>query len=108
MSIGRAESRGLALMAAGLAAAAVAKRTMRRRSAYDFSGKSIVITGGSRVLGLVLARQLAGEGARLTLIARDQSELRRAADDLRDGQPSADVLIVPADVRERDDVERVV
>jgi NAD(P)-dependent dehydrogenase (short-subunit alcohol dehydrogenase family) len=29
-----------------------------------------LITGGSRGLGLVLARQLAAEGARLTLLAR--------------------------------------
>jgi NAD(P)-dependent dehydrogenase (short-subunit alcohol dehydrogenase family) len=81
---------------------------MRRRATYHFGGKSVVITGGSRGLGLVLARQLAAEGARLTLIARDESELRRAADDLRDGQPAADVLIVPADVRKRDEVDRVV
>jgi short-subunit dehydrogenase len=108
MSIGRAKSGGLALVAVGLAAVAVATRTRRKRIAYDFGGKSVVITGGSRGLGLVLARQLAAEGARLTLIARDESELRRAVDDLRDRQPSADVLIVPADVRERADVERAV
>ena len=60
--------------------------------------KGDVITGGSRGLGLVLARQLAAEGARITLIARDENELRRAADDIRDRHPSADVLIVPADV----------
>jgi short-subunit dehydrogenase len=67
-----------------------------------------VITGGSRGLGLVLARQLAAEGARITLIARDESELRRAADDILRRQATADVLISPADVRERDDVERAI
>jgi len=98
----------LAFVAAGVAAAAIATRTMWRRSAYNFNGKSVLITGGSRGLGLVLARQLAAEGARLTLIARDESELRRAADDLRERQPSAGVLIVPADVREREEVELAV
>jgi short-subunit dehydrogenase len=107
MWIGRVKSRGLVLVAAGLAGA-IATRTMRRRSAYDFSGKSVVVTGGSRGLGLVLARQLAAEGARLTLIARDASELRRAADDLRARQPSTEVLIVPADVRESEEVGRAV
>jgi NAD(P)-dependent dehydrogenase (short-subunit alcohol dehydrogenase family) len=107
MGIGRAESRGLALVAAGLAALA-AFRATRTRRAYDFSGKSVVITGGSRGLGLVLARQLAVEGARITLIARDKSELGKAAENIRARHTSAEVLIVPADVRERADIERAV
>ena len=105
MGIGNA--RGLALVAAGLATA-IAVRAMRTRRAFDFGGKSVVITGGSRGLGLVLARQLAAEGARITLIARDEHELQRAADDIHARQPSAEVLVVPADVGEREDVERAV
>ena len=107
MRIGRSESLGLMLVAAGLAAG-VGLRATRTRRAYSFNGKSVVITGGSRGLGLVLARQLAADGARITLIARDESELRRAADDIHDREPSADVLILPADVREREDVGRAV
>ena len=71
----KSESMGLALVAASLATAIVV-RAKRCRRPYDFSGKSVVITGGSRGLGLVLARQLAAEGARITLIARDENELR--------------------------------
>jgi NAD(P)-dependent dehydrogenase (short-subunit alcohol dehydrogenase family) len=107
MRIGRSESLGLTLVAAGLAAA-IGLRATRTRRAYSFNGKSVVITGGSRGLGLVLARQLAADGARITLIARDESELQRAADDIHDRQRSADVLVVRADVREREDVERAV
>lgn len=107
MKTGRARSTGLALIAAGLAAA-VAVRAKRIQRAYTFSGKSVVITGGSRGLGLVLARQLASEGARITLIARNEQELRRAADDIHSRQPAADVLIVPADVGEREDVKRAI
>ncbi|MBA3385845.1 MAG: SDR family NAD(P)-dependent oxidoreductase, partial [Chthoniobacterales bacterium] len=47
-----------------------------------FEGKVVVITGGSRGLGLVLARQLCAEGARVVLLARDQAELQRAHDEL--------------------------
>jgi NAD(P)-dependent dehydrogenase (short-subunit alcohol dehydrogenase family) len=101
----QADTRALVLTAAALAAAMV-WRMSRRRPAYDFCRKSVVITGGSRGLGLVLARQLAGEGARLTLIARDEKELQRAADNIHDRQPQADILIVPADIRVRDDAER--
>jgi len=80
----------------------------RRRNAYDFVAKSVVITGGSRGLGLVMARELADEGARLTLIARDEQELARAAEDIRSRQPFADVLTVVGDLRNRQDTERAV
>ena len=76
----------------------------RRRTAFDFRGKSVLITGGSRGLGLVLARELAAEGARLTLMARDREELDRAADDLVE----TEVLTIPADVQRREDVEHAV
>jgi NAD(P)-dependent dehydrogenase (short-subunit alcohol dehydrogenase family) len=84
----------------------MAARAWRRRDPYEFSGKSVVITGGSRGLGLVMARELADEGARVTLIARDEQELARAADDILSRQPFADVLTVVADVRRRFDTER--
>lgn len=93
--------------AAGVGALALAQ-AWRRRQAYDFRGKSVVITGGSRGLGLVIARELAGEGARLTLIARDEGELARAAEDLRRGHPSVEVLTLAADIRRRFDVDRAI
>jgi NAD(P)-dependent dehydrogenase (short-subunit alcohol dehydrogenase family) len=50
---------------------------------FDFAGKSVVVTGGSRGLGLVMARQLADEGARLAICSRHEGQLRRAAHELR-------------------------
>lgn len=79
-----------------------------RRDDYDFSGKSVVITGGSRGLGLVMARELAGSGAKLTLTARDDEELQRAAEDVRTREPFAEVLTAVADVRKRYEAERAV
>jgi NAD(P)-dependent dehydrogenase (short-subunit alcohol dehydrogenase family) len=79
-----------------------------RRDDYDFSGKSVVITGGSRGLGLVMARELAAAGAKLTLTARDEEELRRAAEDIRTREPFAEVLIAASDVRKRYEAERAV
>jgi short-subunit dehydrogenase len=52
------------------------------RDSYSFEGKAILITG-ARGLALILARMLAEEGARLTLVARNPAELQRAADELR-------------------------
>jgi NAD(P)-dependent dehydrogenase (short-subunit alcohol dehydrogenase family) len=71
------------MMALGAAAYAVA-RSLRQRRAIDFAGRTVVIFGGSRGLGLVLARQFAAEGASLVLVARDSAELDRAAADLRE------------------------
>lgn len=53
-----------------------------------------------------MARELAGAGARLTLVARDADALARAADDIRALHPSAQVLTVAADVRRLEDAER--
>ncbi len=78
--------------------AAMAGRAWQRRAPLDFAGKVVLITGGSRGLGLVLARQLAAEGARLALVARTERELEAAATALR--AQGADVLAFSADLRE--------
>ncbi len=74
-----------------------------RRGRYDFAGKVVVITGGSRGLGLVMARRFAAEGAKLALLARGTAELHRAADELHAG--GADVFAVTCDVTRQSLVE---
>jgi NAD(P)-dependent dehydrogenase (short-subunit alcohol dehydrogenase family) len=88
----------LALAAVGGIGALAAARALGRDN-YDFRGKSVLITGGSRGLGLVLARELAAEGARLTIVARDRAELERAKTDLQ--ARGAEVLAFPTDVRDQ-------
>ena len=48
-----------------------------RTARYSLHDKVALITGGSRGLGLVLARQICAEGGKVALIARDADELRR-------------------------------
>ena len=98
------------MLAVGAVGAGVfaAAQMWRRREPYDFAGKSVVITGGSRGLGLVMARQIADEGARLTLVARDQEELTRAMQDIEARQPFAEVAPVTADIRSRYQAERAI
>jgi NAD(P)-dependent dehydrogenase (short-subunit alcohol dehydrogenase family) len=96
-----------ASVAAGVAAAMVMSRAMRGRRRIDFAGRHVVITGGSRGLGLVLARQLAAEGARLCLLARDSAELERAQHELRSGW-AADVMVIRCDVRRHADVRAAI
>jgi NAD(P)-dependent dehydrogenase (short-subunit alcohol dehydrogenase family) len=81
-------------------------RGLRSSRRIDFHGRSVVITGGSRGLGLLIARQLAAEGARLTLAARDQAELDRAREEL--AAQGADVTAVVCDVGIREDAERLI
>ena len=69
---------------------------------YDLKNKTVLITGGSRGLGLVMAREFAREGARLALCARDEEELERARIDLE--RLGADVMVVPCDIRNRQEV----
>jgi NAD(P)-dependent dehydrogenase (short-subunit alcohol dehydrogenase family) len=88
--------------------ALLAARTWQRRDTFSFEGKSVLITGGSRGLGLVMAREFAHEGARLMLVARDEDELERAVQDVRTRYPGAEVTAVTADVRRRYDAERAV
>lgn len=83
---------------AGLAAACYVARKR-----YDFTGKTVVITGGSRGLGLIIARRLAGEGANLVLLARNPEQLRNA--ELELSGRGARVLALRCDIRKRDQVE---
>ena len=92
----------------GIAAAAVmmAFRQRRRKNrATSFSGKVALITGGSRGLGLELARRLANEEAKVAICARDLDELERAKADLE--ARGADVLILPIDVTDPGHAEEI-
>jgi NAD(P)-dependent dehydrogenase (short-subunit alcohol dehydrogenase family) len=53
-----------------------------RTACYTMRDKIVVITGGSRGLGLVLARYVCARGGNVALIARDPEELARAKTDL--------------------------
>src|SRR5688500_20407766 len=97
----RREEKFLIVLLTGVGAALAAGRIARVRRAIDFGGRVVVISGGSRGLGLVMARQLAREGARLCLLARDARELDRARALILAETPSADVMTVPCDVRRR-------
>ena len=90
---------GLVAVAAG---ACVVKSLLSRSSEYDFKNKVVLITGGSRGLGLVLAREFAAEGARLVICARDEDELERARLDLE--SRGGEVMTHRCDVTARTEV----
>lgn len=79
---------------------------IRKHTLSSFKDQSVVITGASRGLGLVLAQQFADEGARLTLLARDPGELAKAEMVLT--ERGADVLTIPCDVRHQAEVDQAI
>jgi len=93
-------------LVAGIAGLALAGTLLKRRSRFDLEGKVVLITGGSRGLGLVLARQFADEKARVVICARDQIELDRARVDLQ--QQGAEVRSFPCDVTDPEAVQKMV
>jgi NAD(P)-dependent dehydrogenase (short-subunit alcohol dehydrogenase family) len=73
---------------------------------FHLNGKVVLITGGSRGLGLVMAREFGERGARLAICARDQAELDRAASDLQNRGYTVQSLV--CDVTDRKQVEETV
>ena len=99
-------NKGLLWTAIGLGAVVAGSLLLNRKDKYSFRDKVVVITGGSRGLGLVMARLLAKEGARLAICARDVDELERARLELADF--GAEVLAIPCDVTHRSQVNRMI
>ncbi len=87
----------------GIAGALVGRALLRRSRWFSFRGKTALVTGGSRGLGLVLSRQLVDAGARVAVCARTESQLLAAAEELRDR--GGEVVAIPCDVRDRGQVQ---
>ena len=94
-------------LTAGLVAAYAATQLSRARLGISFDNRVVMITGGSRGLGLVIARIFVDEGARVVLLARDLDELARAREDL-ESRGRGDVMTLRCDVRRRAEVRAAV
>ena len=79
----------------------MALRFLRGRERVDFRGRVVVISGGSRGLGLNIAREFAKENVKIALLARDEDELATAQTHLEG--LGAEVLTVVADVTDPHD-----
>lgn len=78
----------------------VASWLYSRRSRFDWRGKVVVITGGARGLGLLLAREVVKRGGEVAICARDAEEVDRARTELATG--GASVFGTACDVTDRD------
>lgn len=94
------------ITAGGLGFLLAARAVVRWWQEYDLRDKVVLITGGSRGLGLIMARQLLHQGARVAICARDETELECARSDLN--QHHGRVLTVPCDITDQRQVNTMV
>ena len=74
----------------------------------DLQGQVALVTGGSRGLGLVLARELVCRGARVAICARDRNELAHARAELGEGGRGGEVFAVVCDVTDESAVRSMI
>jgi len=72
---------------------------------YSFRNRAVVITGGSRGLGLALAEEFVRAGARVALLARDSDELDQARALLLE-RVTGEIITLSCDVTQRAELAR--
>jgi short-subunit dehydrogenase len=80
-----------------------------RPGRFDLAGKNALISGGSRGLGLEIARILIAKGANVALVARDNEELDRALTELRTHRKADSLRVVGhvCDLTEPDSISQM-
>jgi short-subunit dehydrogenase len=81
-------------------------RKLTQKKNNDLVGQVVLITGGSRGLGLALAEEFARQGSKLVICARDTEELERARLELT--ERGAEVIAMPCDVTDHEQVLNLV
>jgi len=79
-----------------------ARYVWSRMKRYDVNGKTVAISGGTRGLGYLLAREFARRGGRVFIFSRSDEEIQRAVARLRSESLHVDGL--HCDVRDANDV----
>jgi len=70
------------------------------------NGRSAVVTGGSKGLGLAIAEEYAKSGADVTILARDQGTLAEAKAKIQAGAPGRKIAAISCDVSKAADIRK--
>ena len=73
---------------------------------FDLSGRTALITGGSKGIGKAMARAFAEAGANIAISARHEDELEKAKAEIADGT-NVKVEYFVADMTQRDQVKKL-
>jgi NAD(P)-dependent dehydrogenase (short-subunit alcohol dehydrogenase family) len=101
----RTLERMLCIAGTGAIAYWALQQAVRRSRWFDLAGKRVIVSGGSRGLGLVLARQLVDAGARVAIWARTPEDVEAAVAELRAQRENSSVMGLRCNIRDRDQVE---
>lgn len=96
----------LLLAGAGLGAVLALRKMSRNAKEFSFKDRTVLITGGSRGLGLVMARMLAEQGAKIAFCSRTPHQVEAARAELEAG--GATVLALNCDVSDQAQVKEMV
>src|SRR5947209_5077431 len=96
----------LSLAFTGIGTGLILRNLQRHYRARDIAGDVVLITGGSRGLGMALAARFAREGCRVAICARDPDELARAKYEI--SQQGFSIATFSCDVTKRSDVDQMI
>lgn len=71
---------------------------------FDIKGKVIVITGGTGVLGSCISKHLAGQGAKMVILARNESKAAGLLDEIKNA--GGEALFLQTDVLDKARLEK--
>jgi len=91
---------------AGLGMLALTRAVYASITKIDFAGKVVLITGGSRGLGLEMARILASRGAKLAICAQSQHQLGKAEQEI--AAMGAEIIAFRADLTDAQQADNLV
>lgn len=74
---------------------------------WNLTGKTALITGASKGIGLATAASLLALGADVIMVARGKEELERQAAELQQTHSDRKVISLPADVSSRDGLSKI-
>jgi gluconate 5-dehydrogenase len=72
---------------------------------FDLSGKTALVTGGSRGIGFAMAKALAEHGADIAIVARDEARLKTAKERIQKTTSDRNVWTFPFDLEDIDGIQ---